>query len=88
MLYEARRNAEQDQEEITWIERSILAADAHIAARVARSDVIAVIAPPTRDREDPSPPRTVHGSGRRFADREHARPRGCCLIAIVCGAWL
>jgi len=39
MLYEARRNAEQDQEEMTWIERSILAADAHIAARVARSDV-------------------------------------------------
>lgn len=30
MLYEARRNAEQDQEEITWIERSILAADSQI----------------------------------------------------------
>lgn len=42
MLYEARRNAEQDQEEITWIERSILAADSLIGNMPGLADVVSL----------------------------------------------
>ena len=42
MLYEARRNAEQDQEESTWIERSIMADDSQIGNMPGLADVVSL----------------------------------------------